>query len=399
MDERPNVGGSGTDQTELDAVFACLESSERRRILQLAHERAPNSVPVEAVPTAVAARTNAKPPGDVTSEERREAETAVHHVHLPKLTDAGLVERDGDAIALADHPAFDDSRIVSVVEVDVDVGPESLDTLFGAIADARRRDVLDVLSHQYGRIHVETLARELLTDPETNESEVPGEDVESALVGLHHVDLPTLAETDLVEYDPDAGTVAYEGHPDLTVPWMHSVLEPDLRGSLTGEADPGGIGEIEGRQNVVSFGQSLCERADDELFCMFTDTDLLEAGCLTRIRDASHRGVDVYLGTRDPEIREYVRENAPEVVLWEPNTDWLNIPVAGDRVGRLLLADREAVMLGTLLEEQTDGVHEEQAIVGEGEHDTLVRMIRQLLGPHLEMIDEGAADVEAMLPS
>jgi len=86
---------------------------------------------------------------------------------------------------------------------------------------------------------------------------------------------------------------------------MHSVLEPDFRGSLTGEHEPSGIGETEGR---------------------------------------------------------------------------------------------EAVMLGTLLQEQTGGVHEEQSIVGEGEHDTLVTMICQLLGSDLERIDAETEDVEALLP-
>lgn len=132
---------------------------------------------------------------------------------------------------------------------------------------------------------------------------------------------------------------------------------------------------------------------------MFTDTDLLEAGCLTRIRDAAReRDVDVYLGTRDPTIRDYIEENVPEVVLWEPNTDWLNLPAAGDRVGRLLLADREAVMLGTLVEQQSDGSRGEQAILGEGEHNTLVTMLCQLLGPHLEEIDGESEAQEISLP-
>ena len=132
---------------------------------------------------------------------------------------------------------------------------------------------------------------------------------------------------------------------------------------------------------------------------MFTDRQLLEAGCLTRIRDAAReRDVDVYLGTRDPMVREYIQENASEVILWEPNTGWLNLPVAGDRVGRLLLADREAVMLGTLLDQETDGVHDEQAMVGEGEHNTLVTTICQLLRPHLEEIDTDTDDIAARLP-
>ncbi|NHN41747.1 hypothetical protein G9C85_08895 [Halorubellus sp. JP-L1] len=402
MDELTEADDGGGRRELLDDVFACLGSGERRRVLELALDRAPDAVGVEEAVSVLAARAD---DDDATASAEREAKTALRHAHLPKLSAAGLLEHDADAgaFALADHPAFEDSRIVGVVEGDVEDSPESLDTFLAAISDARRRAVLDVLSHQFGRIHVETLARELLADAETSESEVPGAAVEQALGGLHHVDLPALSDAGLVAYDADAGTVEYRGHPELSVPWMHSVLEPAFRGSITGEVEPSGIGEIEGRQGVVSFGQSLCERADDELFCMFTDTDLLEAGCLTRIRDAADRGVDVYLGTRDPDIRAYVRENAPEVVLWEPNTDWLNIPVAGDRVGRLVLADREAVMLGTLLEEETDGVHEEQAIVGEGEHDTLVTMITQLLRPHLETIDDEvddveADDVEAMLP-
>jgi hypothetical protein len=215
---------------------------------------------------------------------------------------------------------------------------------------------------------------------------------------LRHADLPHLSEAGLVEYDADERTVAYEGHPQLRVPWMHSVLQPEFRQSLTGESSPDGVGEIEGREQVISFGQSLCDRADEELFCMFTDTQLLEAGCLTRIRDASRRGVDVYLGTRDPTVREYIQENAPEVVLWEPETNWLSLPVAGNRVGRLLLADREAVMLGTLKEKKAGGLHLEKSIIGEGPDNTLVVMVTQILSPYLERLDEEPADIEAGLP-
>lgn len=401
MVEPTSVDSGGTQRDSLDGIFACLASSERRRIVGFVSDRAPEPVPRGELATALAAWTGGKPREEVTNEERQRAAITLHHVHLPNLTAAELIERDtdDDTVALADHPAFQDSGVLEVIEDDVPTSPESLDALFRAIADARRRTILDILSHQLGPIHMETLARELEAyDRDTGESDVPAGDVDRVLGSLHHVDLPHLSEAGLIEYDTDEQMVAYEGHPQLCVPWMHSVLQPGFRQHLTGESDSDGIGEIEGREQIVSFGQSLCDRADEELFCMFTDTRLLEAGCLTRIRDASRRGTNVYLGTRDSDIREYVRENAPEVTLWEPNTDWLNLPVAGDRVGRLLLADREAVMLGTLLEQKTDGFHEEQAIVGEGEHNTLVTMICQLLGPHLEEIDQDVEDIEVRLP-
>jgi hypothetical protein len=75
--------------------------------------------------------------------------------------------------------------------------------------------------------------------------------------------------------------------------------------------------------------------------------------------DASQRGVDVSLGTCDPTVRALIHENAPDIILWEPESDWLNSPVEDDRVGRLLMADRETLMLGTLGEETEDGIHGE----------------------------------------
>jgi DNA-binding transcriptional ArsR family regulator len=401
MAETKSSKDGETERRSLDTVFTSLADEERRRIVAMVSDRAPDPVPRDELATALAARTNGDRPDDVTDEERERVASRLHHTHLPALAWAGLVEYDPDdvTVALSDHPALEDPGIVEVVEGEVPADPGSLDALLRALADARRRTVLDVLSHQIGRIHVETLARELEARAEnTRESDVPAEDADRVLGALVHGDLPCLADAELVEFDPDEGTVAYEGHPQLRVPWMHSVLQPEFRRSLTGESDPSGVGELEGREEVISFGQSLFDRADEELFCMYTDTGLLEAGCLACIRDAARRGVDVYLGTPNEDVREYVQENAPEVLVWEPNTNWLNLPAAGERVGRLLLADREAAMLGTLRERQVDGVDDEQAIIGEGEHDTLVTMICQLLGPHLEEIDEDTEDIEARLP-
>lgn len=398
----PTTDTDSRETGSLDDLFDCLASSDRRRILGILDEWAPYSLTRRDLATYLV-------PGYHPDTAARNSDTDVqqvlhklHHVHLPKLEAAGLVDygTDRETVTLADHPAVEDDGVSAAISSNSDVDGDSLDRLFRALADARRRTILDVLSHQLGPIHVETLARELgAKEQGIAESEVPADKVDATLVGLTHGHLPHLADAGLIEYDPDEQIVAYEGHPQLTVPWMHSVLQPDFRRSLTGESEPDGIGEIEGREQIVSFGQSLFDGADEELFCMLTDTQMLGAGCLTRIRDAAReRDVDVYLGTRDPVVREYVQQNAPEIVLWEPNTDWLNLPAAGDKVGRLLLADREAVLLGTLLEGETDGVHEEQAIIGDGEHNTLVTMIRQLLSPHLEELDEDTEDIEARLP-
>lgn len=410
-EDSPDSTDENSTGRSLNAIFDCLAGSDRRRILGILDEHAPDSMTQRALATRlVSTRVEQPNHADITEQDR---ETAVqqtllelHHTQLPKLVDVGLIEHDADrdTVRTTDHPAYADEGIIAAIDPDPEFTSDSLDRLFDALAHERRRTVLDVLSHQMGPIHTDTLVRELVaTEQGIAESEVPAETADAVLTDLVHVHLLRLADAGLIEYDPDqwtdpgAQTVAYVGHPQLYVPWMHSVYHDEFRPRLTGETAPDGMGELEGREQVISFGQALCDRAEDELFLMVTGTDMLEAGCLTRLRDASHRGTDVYLGTRDPDIREYVRENAPGVVLWEPDSDWLNLPASGDRVGRLLLADREAVMLGTVNDAGADAP-DERAIVGEGDHNTMVTMISQLLGPHLEEIDVTTEAVDVRLP-
>lgn len=131
---------------------------------------------------------------------------------------------------------------------------------------------------------------------------------------------------------------------------------------------------------------------------MFTVDGLIEQACLRRIRAALDRGVDVYIGSQTPALRDLVREEAPEVTLWEPQLDWLNLPTAREKVGRLIMADREAIMLGTLGEETAEGVYEETAITGTGENNALVMLMRELLGSRLDHLDEQSEDFLSEIP-
>lgn len=393
-----HLDGDDERADDLDAVFDSLASGDRRDLLARLHDSAPAALPREEL--AVTLATEDELSGGVTDEERRRALTALHHVHLPKLEDSGLVTRDvdHDAVALAGHPAFEDEAVLEAVD-DASAGEESLDALFRALADDRRRTALDVLSHQYQPIRTETLARDVASrEAGSTHREVSTADVERVLRTLRHVHLPHLGEAGMVDYDADEGTVSYEGHPALRVPWMHSTLGTDFRAGLTDTPTDADVWNLEGRERIVSCGQSLCEEADEELFLMFTTTGLLEAGCFSRIRQAADRGVDVYLGTADPTVREFVREHAPEVTLWEPRTNWLDLPVEEDNVGRLVFADREAVMIGTLEEKSEDGVHEERAIFGEGSDNTLVVLLDQMLRSQRETFDD-AVDIEGPLSS
>lgn len=396
------MGGQPADDTTggvggVTTLFECLAHGDRRRLLGIVHEHAPDPLTDRDLALLV---TRSESP---STQDRTVEQTLVsmHHVHLPKLEAAGLVDHvpEEGIVTTTDHPAFRDPAIVDLLTEDVDVGSSVVDALFESLVNARRRAILDVLSHQFQPIHTETLARELgARERGCCEAAVPSEAVEEILTTLLHRHLPKLADAGLIERDEAKGTVAYEGHPRLRVAWMHSVLDQEFRTSLTNGSPDDELGKIEGRENVISYGQSLGERAEDELFCLLTQNDMLEAGSIARFVDASLRGVDVYIGTPDPTVREYIRENAPAATLWTPDADWLDVPVEENRVGRLVVADREAVMLGTL-ETPTDGdVATEKAIIGEGAENTLVVMIHQLVNARLDTLAEQPTGFERTLP-
>lgn len=358
-------------------LFRCYADGNRRYTLGLLDGRV-SATSVSDLAAHLAARAGEKSLLSVTDAEHRRQLTDLRHRHLPAMADAGLIEYDREAAAVTAR--FEDVDELGLDEVPAD---DDLDALFRALADERRRTTLSVLSEQRHPIRLETLARDVAAR-EAGEPEraVSGAAVDRVRVSLVHSHLPLLREAGLVTAD-DAGRLSYEGHPALRARWLRPDFERDSRES--------GVRTVEGRESVVACGQSLFERADEELFLMITTTGLLEEGCLARLEDAIDRGVDVSLGTRDPTVREVVRERLPGAVIWEPQSDWLTLPPERDAIGRLVLADREAALVGTLGRAREDE-RDETAIAGEGADNGLVVLLCEMLGPRLDHLDAQSED-------
>lgn len=97
-------------------------------------------------------------------------------------------------------------------------GVGSTDQLFDALADERRRAVLDALSAAEQPVDVHRLAERVAARERRGDDagRPPRDAVRRALVSLHHAHLPKLADAGLVEYDADARVVRTVGElPDL----------------------------------------------------------------------------------------------------------------------------------------------------------------------------------------
>ncbi|ODR80883.1 hypothetical protein BG842_02480 [Haladaptatus sp. W1] len=85
------MGDRSTTTGQLTLLYKLLADHRRRVLLQyLRDTEAP--MPISALVTELTQRDE-----HVSPDENRDTEIAMHHIHLPKLADAGVIEYDQSA--------------------------------------------------------------------------------------------------------------------------------------------------------------------------------------------------------------------------------------------------------------------------------------------------------------
>lgn len=131
----------------------------------------------------------------------------LHHLHLPKLADMGLVEWDDAAqeVAPTEHSVYD--------ALDDSEPDDDRDSIAPVLADDRRRTIVAIVYAENSPVTRAELAHELASLEAAGEPAASR--VETVTLQLHHRHLPKLAEAGLLEYDRADGTITYEGPPEL----------------------------------------------------------------------------------------------------------------------------------------------------------------------------------------
>ena len=142
-------------------------------------------------------------PADATEADLEPIRVDLRHRCLPQLEAIGWIERRPDGVAIDGQPSVEFAAL-SLPDFRAPEDP-AWDAVSTLLARPYRTDVLALLADR----DRETTLAELVTALRERHTASPLPDDDRDLqVSLHHVDLPKLASTGLVAYDPPARTVA-----------------------------------------------------------------------------------------------------------------------------------------------------------------------------------------------
>ena len=130
--------------------------------------------------------------------------------------------------------------------------------------------------------------------------------------------------------------------------------------------------------------------ADSEIALLVVDEALLSETLFEALHDAAGRGVTLLLGGQTEAITAQLGAELPNVRTFETELDWLAGPWDDDEVAisRLLLVDRESLLIGSYYPDGPDSHETEQAIYANGLENGVVVLLRRLISSGLPASDE-----------
>lgn len=143
---------------------------------------------------------------------------------------------------------------------------------------------------------------------------------------------------------------------------------------------------LSGDQGLTSRTQQLIEGATDEVILVIGHESIFTEPLAERLRAARERGVNVMIGVIDEELRSGIEDALPEVEVFISGLDWMSrSPLPGDdtEISRLLLTDREAILVSSFTEARFDGREHEQGVFGRRFDNGIVAISRRLMATGL----------------
>ena len=141
------------------------------------------------------------------------------------------------------------------------------------------------------------------------------------------------------------------------------------------------VWSMAGQNAIENRTEQLIEAATDEVVLVIGDESLLTEALVETLTDVGN-GVELIVGALTPSLQAEIQTAVPVATTFVSGLEWLHVENGGEdatAIGRLLLVDREAILVSSIVPESGD----EQAIFGEGFGNGLVVIARRLMAQGL----------------
>jgi DNA-binding transcriptional ArsR family regulator len=200
MDQRPGAPTKGGDNQEIASI---LGAPRQRRILSLLLGRS-QPITVRELGFQLAAYEVGIQSSDVTEVDLQSVLIDLEHRCLPQLEAVGWIERDQEQVIAVEPFSVETTLSLPDFQTPDDPDWEVVSVL---LARPVRQEIVSFLAAHDDRVTVDELADVLRSRTRIFGSTDSSEE-QQLLVRLHHIDLPKLADIDLVVYDSEENTVA-----------------------------------------------------------------------------------------------------------------------------------------------------------------------------------------------
>ena len=150
------------------------------------------------------------------------------------------------------------------------------------------------------------------------------------------------------------------------------------------------IWSLNGHEAIESRTIELIADAESEIALLVVDDDVLSEALFDGLRQAIQRDLTIVVGGQTPATTATLADHLPETRVFETGLEWLT----GDErdaevaISRILLVDRETLLIGTYYPDSGDGETKEQAIFAKGLQNGVVVLLRRLVTAGLSAIED-----------
>lgn len=136
----------------------------------------------------------------------------------------------------------------------------------------------------------------------------------------------------------------------------------------------------------------LVDDADEEVVLILGRESAATEELFEHVQAARASGVDVLVGTATPALHDLITEVLPDVEVFVSELAWLRSsptdPTDETTISRLLLVDRNTILVSSVQEDDSGAVEYEKAVFGRGFDNGMVVIARRLMAAGLNPQDD-----------